>query len=283
MTHVELTSSHNRRSERYLKRAEKKGNFLLADTLRFDTEIEDLQHAIATVYDEEGFDFAPFDAKIAELEANIEISLKNVDAIWMAGWNDYFRLVNHQHFARQRVLAPFIFSDHRRYKERQELVDGAYGINASILNTAVNLYDDNYHSPEQQSELLGVINEETDKALKNRAGVPSKLALSSSTIDDHFYKSDVDFWELNKRDVSLTRFQVKSSYPSLTTYLKNMASSVVYVYAKDFDNMPTPDTTFPTSRRIIAEVQGTISDEDKYLLDTTHRKYMQHIQSVTQQ
>ena len=282
MENWKLSSPHDSRFERLLLHADKNGKLLLADSIRFNRRIETLQHAVADTHGSESIQFKQLDEQIDQLVTDMDETLTDKDAVIIAGWNHYFRLLADQQFIRQRILATFAFSDYKNYELRQELVDGVYGLDAEIIEIALHLYDSSEQSFNQQSELRGVIQERTAEAMINRSQKPSQLALPSSVTDDLLNNSDIDLLRIRKRETSHTRLQVKSSYPpDANTYMKHLSSPVLYIYADDFNNAPKLNTTFPSSRLIIEEIQGTISDEDSLQLDKAQEKLMYKIDNFT--
>lgn len=264
------SSSHSDRFDRFLLQAETSGKVLQADTLRHDLEIETIQKSIAKMYATGNNEASVIEKRIVDLAGKIHDSLTNAEANQTFGWVEYFRLTSRLHFLRQHIMAPFAFSDYRNYEERRQIVDGAYGLNAQTIESALDLYDLTTHSLKEQQELRGVINEETVNALINYQELPSEFSELSNTSDDHFYKRDINLWLMQKRTMSLVHLQVKSSHLALSNHIQSEDRPVICVHAGEFDNVGP----LLTSRRIVDDANGTISNENKAKLDATRHKFM---------
>lgn len=275
MQNVEALPTSERQSSFLARLAQKIGNRVLAHSIEHDTAIDLFQSKIAKDFTDDTFDMHDYDDEVHAISLSIAKTLNNTEAIGTSNWNDYFRLLNHYTFLEQRLFAPLMFSDHRHYRQREELINGSYGMYASLLEIAMNMYDKSNHSSQQKKELTGVITELTALSVTSRLEKPSELALLSSTHDDHMKKHDIDYLYIPKREPMHLAIQVKTATPTLPIHFPHSTKNTpFYVYAKDFDNLPTPESHFPTSKRIIEEVMGTISDDDRTILDNTYTKFM---------
>lgn len=255
----------------FAERINRRPGTLLTATVRFDYHVERLQQQIA----EQGITTATHE-KMDWVAYNMR---RSIDQAYQPGsieYVDIFRLASHLESLEQRIKAPYAFSDKSQYDLRRQLIDGQYGINARIIESALHIYDSEPDDDIQQAYLRGVINEQTVIALINRDQSPSHLAFSSSATDDHVYKSDVDYWCHTKHaGGQKLNIQVKSSIPPLFT--PRTIDNTTYIYASDFDNRLTNSVPLPTSRRIVQEVHGVIDDHSQAQLDKTHKRLMHRL------
>lgn len=257
--------------ERFAERIDRRPGTLLTATVRFDYHVEQLQKQIA----QQGITDATYE-RMDWIAYNMRQSIEQTYQPGSIAYIDTFRLVGHLESLEQRIKAPYAFSDKSHYDLRQHLIEGQYGINARIIEAALHLYDSEPEDSAQQSHLRGIINEQTVITLINRSQSPSHLALPSSATDDYIYKSDVDYWRYTKHDGGQKiNLQVKSSTPPLLK--PRIVDDVAYIYASDFDNRPTVNTSLPTSRRIVQEIHGTISDHDQTLLGASHKRLLHRL------
>ena len=248
----------------------------LASAVRFDGHVERLQHEVA----EKGIDEATQE-RIDWISRTMQSSVAIVNQPTSIDWADVFRFTNHMESVEQRVKAPFAFAERGDATLRRKLVEGQYGVNAQIIESAISLYDGS-DDEIQQGYLRGVINEQTTIALINRAQSPDHLAFSSSATDDHVYKSDVDYWRHSVNEGGQkTNIQVKSS--RLSGPVDGYEDGLTYVYAADFSNTDTPYASMPTSRYIVKEASGTINAVEMTLLEYAHMNLMRRLHSATAQ
>lgn len=185
-------------------------------------------------------------------------------------WNDYFRLFSHYAFLEQRVKIPAAFSAQQEWQERKSLVNGVYGINAAIIETALSLHDRSNDRSERK-DLRGAIQEQTVSALLNYTQTPSAIALPAAMIDDLKHETDIDYWRIQQKTPTCVGLQVKSEVPPgapLTT-----KSGSIIVSANEFGNsFNRTKLSLLTSRLIVADVseQG---------LDRVRKQYLENLQS----
>lgn len=170
-------------------------------------------------------------------------------------WTDYYRLIGQTVFLEQRLKAPLVFEKPMYWKEREQLVNGTYGMSAHMIRNAIDEYDS--MSPHADKELLrGAIQEQTFIALFNREQRRNRLAVPSATYDDLCNRIDADVWSLRDRQTEpfYMPVQVKSSrrYNERNVSPKNG----ITIYAEEFDN----NRNLKISRLIAREYDDMMGD-----------------------
>ena len=195
---------------------------------------------------------------------------------------DYYQLITKQWLLEDIVAARLSFGTDAGHEIRRQVVDGFYGLIGELLESALGDLSEHLgvgHETEK-AELTGVINELTALALLNRRQIPEVVALPSFFVAERYNSSDIDLLIYQKDDNGIRVFrqypiQVKSSPRERTA--DEVPESVVLISAKDMDNLFENNVSFPTARRILEELNGTISDEDLAKLNQTCSKLYSHV------
>lgn len=212
-----------------------------------DKQIAELQER----YAQQG-DRSEIDSDIVYTSQTLARLFDTLATTQINSWNDYFRLFSHCAFLEQRVKIPTAFSVQQEWQERQSLVNGIYGINAAIIETALSLHD-NSNDESERMELRGVIQEQTVSALLNYTQTPSSIALPATMIDDLKHETDIDYWRIQQKTATRVGLQVRSHMP-LNSPLTTKSGSII-VMARDYSNtVHGSKVPLPTSRLIVADV-----------------------------
>jgi hypothetical protein len=176
-----------------------------------------------------------FTDEIATLTEYAQRTIAESDQADEGLWTDYYRLISQTLFLEQRLKAPLVLEKPRNWKEREQLVNGTYGMSAHMIREAIDEYDN--MSPHADKELLrGAIQEQTFIALFNREQRRNRLAVPSATYDDLCNRIDADVWSL--RDKQTEPFylpvQVKSSRHHSEKHVS--PKNGITIYAEEFDN-----------------------------------------------
>lgn len=235
-----------------LVHAREQGNEILAANVYLDKKIEQLIR--------DGLDSATIpdlSHNIDELKRHIQKVLEENEYSGTGTWNDYFRLLSHYELMAEIIYAPILLR-HRDTAGCQSLVDGIYGINARILESALDQYDHPDATLRERKQLQGVMHEQVAMALINYAQVPNSLALPSPAQDDLYQKTDIIHHKLQDDVYDTVKIQVKSARPE--DRKKATPVGGILVLASDMGN--SHFNNFKTARVIVRQNQGTQTDEE---------------------
>lgn len=258
------------------ERAYRKNNHLLRASASLDHRIDTLQRTIST---QRPIDIAH---EINCMELAALTSLHDADQNAQGVWTDYFRLMSQYRFLEQRIAVPLVFhGGAEKYAAMHHFVDGIYGISGDILFQAIQEYD-RTTSDSEHSALAGVISEQTALALLNRDEHPRHFALPSSTYDDLYRRTDIEYWRLNtekgNEQIEHIPIQVKTrlSKLSLGSVTPKKPHGIV-IDASDMAN----GNNFHTASLIIRELgyqrdgddRCHLSHDEKQELETIHTAF----------
>jgi hypothetical protein len=199
----------SRGEKRLFERAAQSNNHLLQTSLLMDAQIVAAQRRA----------YYQLDGQLPDFQEEIfDLTNQAHDAITKEGSDqaprtDYYRLISQTALLEQRLKAPFVFEKPQHWKERAELVNGLYGINAQIVDEAIKEFDTPGIGRVKNAELRGVIQEQTFMALFNHKQQRQHIAVPSATCADMYKKTDVDIWTMHDKqtDPFYLPVQIKSS------------------------------------------------------------------------
>ncbi|MDB5186683.1 MAG: hypothetical protein JWM07_155 [Candidatus Saccharibacteria bacterium] len=208
-------------------------NTILQASVLMDAQITDAQ--MRAHYDP-NTDIPDFHDEIAHLTHFAQQSIEEADQTGQGTWTDYYRLVSQTAFLEQRMKAPFVFAERRFWRERDNLVNGIYGISAQIIDDALREYDSESATPSDKEQLRGVIQEQTFLTLFNKAQQQKNLAVPSATCSDLYHKIDAEAWIFPDRqtDPMYIPVQIKSSVQDDEQFITPQGG--ITLYAHEFNN-----------------------------------------------
>jgi hypothetical protein len=171
-------------------------NTILQVSLLIDGQIVDAQRKAR----DSGYEELPdFTNELSSLTDQAYDALAHVDKRGEGTWVDYYRLVSQTAFLEQRLKVPLAFEQHRYWKEREELVNGMYGVSAHIIHEALCEHDSPTATLKNKKQLRGVIQEQTFIALFNKDQQRNHIALPSAAYEDLYHKIDAEVWVLQDK------------------------------------------------------------------------------------
>lgn len=198
-----------------------------------------------------------FDDEIRSLTQQAHHAIAEADQSRQGTWRDYYRLVNQTAFLEHRLKAPLAFEQRTWWKEREQLVNGLYGVSAHIIDEALTEYDLDSTTPIHKEDLCGVIQEQTFIALFNREQLKKRIAMPSATYDDLYSKIDAEIWILPDRqnEPYYLPVQIKSSMRVAEEAITPIGG--ITIFAHEFDNSRNHETShdLEISRLIALEYQ----------------------------
>jgi hypothetical protein len=208
-------------------------NTILQTSILIDAQIEKAQR---DAFYEKPAQVPDFTDEIISMTKQAHEAIDHTDRTGEGTWTDYYRLVSQTAFLEQRLKAPFAFDQRGHWKERAQLVNGLYGVSASIINDALLEHDAETATPGDKEQLRGVIQEQTFLALFNKEEQRKHIAVPSATCADLYYKTDADVWILPDRQSEpyFLPIQVKSSIQS--TEQRVTPRGGITIVAHEFNN-----------------------------------------------
>lgn len=200
--------------ERYVfDRAVDSNNTILQASLLMDGQIVDAQNNARYQACSE---IPNFTDEITDLTSQAHYALAESDRRGRESWTDYYRLIGQTAFLEQRLKAPLVFEKPTYWKERQQLVNGIYGVSAHLIRETLDEFDHAHAHPDEQVQLWGVLQEQTFPALFNRPEQRNRIALPSATLADLHRKIDVEVWTMHDKQAEpfYLPVQIKSSLHS---------------------------------------------------------------------
>ena len=228
--------------------ASKNRNSIVRAGLRIDSQVLAAQARARRI----GYAEIPtFDDEIQSLTQQAHQAIAEADQSRQGTWRDYYHLVGQAAFLEHRFKAPLVFEQRRWWKEREQLVNGIYGVSAHIIDETLTEFDSDLTTPVHAEDLRGVIHEQTFIALFNRDQLKKRIAIPAATYDDLYHKVDADIWILHDRQTEpyYLPVQIKSS-----TYAAEEDTTPIggiTIFAQEFDNA----SDFEVSRLIALEYQ----------------------------
>lgn len=239
------------KDRRLFEKKYSEGDHVMTSQIRVDTTLRRV-HKLARI-DE---------VDLIQLEALLEAHL--AEAIARTSYEnssnimDYFHLRIKHAMIHQIVHVQRLFKDRAKFTERRELVDGAYGAIAAVLEEAIELYDSaEINDEDEHGYLTGAINELTVLALLNRRQVPERIAIPSDIISDLFNATDLEYFVFRKGNATSNTYhiQVKTGHYLPDNKVKKPFGGIL-IHAEDVLNHPINGVSFPTSRAIVADVNA---------------------------
>lgn len=242
------------------------GNEILAHTIQLDQFAQRLQRQ-----GEREPALPDFSELIDQAKERTQKVLATHEFDATATWTDFYRLLGYQELLDEIIYAPLVFNHPNRQRHKAEckqLVNGVFGINATIIESALEQYDHPYATPEEREHLKGVINEHTAAALLNMEQRSDSITLPTSPGADIRAKTDLVRHSVQTGAYEALPIQVKSHPPGDR---RNMTpEGGILVTANEMGN--SERSNFMTARAIVAEVTGATD-----LPDEERTRYAEHL------
>ena len=236
---------------RVFDQAKMEGNDILAQNIQLDYFIQEL-HRRGT----EGATLPNFSHIIDQRKEETRHLLEKYQDDASVTWTDFYRLLSHQELLDEIVYAPLVFNRPDRPQQQTEceqLVDGVFGLNAAIIESALEQYDHPHATSEERRHLKGVINEHVAMALLNFEQRPDQIARPSPVGSDLRRKTDIIRHSVSGGIYSELPIQVKSHIPHSEKDQMTPEGGIL-VTANEMGN--SERNNFTTARAIVAEVGG---------------------------
>ena len=256
---VQKTPRSFDRSRSLYERSVKDANLCRVFSIELDTSIENLRAMV-------------LDDQIDLLEAGTLIETQGVSYVQAAmkqaagsAFTDYNRVLSTANFARERLIAPLLFSvgSEQLSSARRQVADGTEGISVDLIASYLPMLDElrqrGYHDQAQQ--VRGIIQENTVTALLNSDQTSTRLAVPASTYDDLFERTDVYFYRYSDRQRAGYRHQVsvKSTRVQKAEQLAEYPDDIV-IAAEEIGNL-----NLSVSRLLVKRNEGSpgLSDDEE--------------------